>query len=214
MNRITLSLAVLAVFSFSFGKPLEFEGAVHYTHNFVSLGKWDYIIEPIYGTGSTYRYSAHGFRLDAENSMSPTLFYNTTDTFIYYQDSPDTLTAESARISGSEIVTTNIADTSVIILGHACKRFLIITKNKKSGTRFKKIYYFSNDFPLNPAIFQNCHDRNFDAIFASIKAVPLRMDWEAPGKYRVEMTADKIEPGTVADSVLFPSKNAYIKQQE
>jgi hypothetical protein len=206
-------LFFFAFILFIFHKQVKpFEGSVHYKHSFVDLEDIDWHNGNmfIYGTKSTFEVNQNGYRFLTPNAVSKFLLYCRADTTLYYGDDSDTLRAETAFYTGDSIISMSIADTNVTILGHLCKRFTILLQHKQGYGFFKRTYYYSNDFPVDEKIFNACKNRMMDIIFREIKAVPLRIDWEKPGKYRVEMIADKIQPEKLADSLFAVPKNKVV----
>ncbi len=200
-----LTIFCLLFNTYSQAQNTSFEGKVYYRH-FVELkdttkSEWDIIM--FYGSESNLYIKDGQYRWDFVNSALEQEIYVSEENKVYskYQKN-DTLYWEHANEPAEEILQTfPIKENNTEIMGKMCDLLMIKSKLMGSQEIRGRMYYFSDDYPLDPKHFTQLKVNNQNVIYDKMQAIPLQII-VLHKEYRVIYKAFGVEEKTL-DAQLF-----------
>ncbi|RZJ33039.1 MAG: hypothetical protein EOO51_15080 [Flavobacterium sp.] len=175
----------------------EFVGLVKFAHTVVATDK-DYNPDNDYaaiGRHSDYYFKDGDIKwLTYDSYFRMDLFRAKENRDYYLTNRSDSIFTPKNNDRDFDIISYNVLKSDRVILGHKCRMVELKLKplGRETPVTYRR-YYFSSDFYIDPEKLAKCTSSGYDVIYGQMKSIPLRIEFEFPGR-TVVWEATEIKP--------------------
>jgi hypothetical protein len=202
MRRSSLLFILLLIQQVTFSQKkevLEFEGYIEYKHIISSPYKDVDIAAAtkIFRTSSIYYYKKGFHKWEYANGDCEIYDPVQNKVFTYtHLEGTSVSTTDQACV----IVKDSLFTRTEMVADVLCKQYYIETISPR-GSEMKRVFSYSEKYPLLPAHYKEYKNNRLDHIYAKIRAVPLMIELMVSGPLLVVYKATKIVSQKIDDKV-------------
>jgi hypothetical protein len=181
-------------------KTKEFEGVITYSHQVTAISP-DYNTERDYGyigKESDFYYKAGKYKWLNQNAFMQMDMFRNADTVEFLQmASTDTILFAKNNFSNEKILDYKIMKNADTVLGQVCN--VLILKAVSNGNEWTRRYSYSTNTSIDPNFFKNYKYNSTDFIYATIKALPLKIELIYKDR-KITYTATNVQQKKIQDN--------------
>lgn len=189
-----------------------FEGEILYT---ITVSPEDAkidttLVQDHYGKESHFYFKRGNYRWNMQSKLWTGMIYIQKENKLYYQLRESEVTGwKRGEDLTDSVISIKASPSEIFILGHRCDVMEIKTKLLINNIQRVRNYYYSSDLKVNPEWIEKNRNGNFDVIYNTMKALPLKIVDDF-GYFTITYEATQITPRQLEDSLFIIDSGAHL----